>query len=97
MLWLIALLMYSMVIVNETVDISLSDALLDDCRGRVEISGNSKLAHFNGTVIAFTATIPENQENASSFTMEQLLIIILSTVVGMVAVASFYRKGVGKI
>lgn len=51
------LLLFALVIVNETVDLAVSDALLDNCKGHVEISGESKLVHFNGTVIAKNATL----------------------------------------
>ena len=50
-------LMFMTVIVNETVDVAISDALLEDCKGHVEISGNSKLVRFKGTVTARNATL----------------------------------------
>lgn len=55
MIWLI--LFYALVLVNETVDTSLHDALLDNCRGRIELSGDSMLSHFNGRVVARDANL----------------------------------------
>jgi hypothetical protein len=56
MIWLIILL-FSTILVNETVDIAVHDALLDGCRGSVEISGNSKLSNFTGKVVARNANL----------------------------------------
>lgn len=56
MIWLIVLL-FSTILVNETVDIAVHDALLDGCRGSVEISGNSKLSNFTGKVVARDANL----------------------------------------
>jgi len=51
------LLFFALVLVNETVNIAVSDALLENCSGYVEISGNSKLVNFNGSVAAKNAKL----------------------------------------
>jgi len=51
------LLFFALVLVNETVNMAVSDALLDGCSGYVEISGNSKLVNFNGSVAAKNAKL----------------------------------------
>jgi hypothetical protein len=53
----IILLAFALILVNQTVNMAASDALLDYCSGYVELSGNSKLSNFNGTVVARNATL----------------------------------------
>jgi hypothetical protein len=54
---ILPILFFALVLVNQSVNMIASDALLDSCNGHVELSGNSKLSNFNGTVVARNATL----------------------------------------
>jgi hypothetical protein len=54
---ILPILFFALILVNQTVNMAASDALLDYCSGHIELSGNSKLSNFNGTVVARNATL----------------------------------------
>jgi hypothetical protein len=53
----IILLAFALVFVNQTVDTTAENALLENCSGKVVVSGDSKLVRFNGSVTAKNANL----------------------------------------